>query len=476
MLRFYNTMTREKEGFTPLEDGRVRMYSCGLTVYDYAHIGNLRAYVFVDLLRRWLEYRGFDVKHVMNLTDVDDKTIRGMRKEGISLKEYTQKYITAFLDDLQELNILKAKILPKATEHVDEMVKLIETLMEKGYAYKSEDGSIYYAISRFKHYGKLSKMKVKELKAGARVKVDEYSKGEAYDFALWRAWDEEDGDVFWEPHLGKGRPGWHIECSAMSMKYLGETLDIHTGGVDNIFPHHENEIAQSEAATGKTFSKYWLHNEHLLIKGERMGKSLKNFYTLRDLRERGYRPLTVRYLLLATHYRKQLHFNFEGLEAAKHTLQRLFDFIERLDQINREEPIPVRRTGFNDLLEEVEKDFEEAMDDDLDVNKALASVFKMVRDVNILMDKRELNQTEAAKVKEFLKRFDKVLGVLGGALKKVEERLPEEILKLIESREEARKALDWKTADSIRKKLRGMGIILEDTPDGVKYKRTQLGS
>jgi cysteinyl-tRNA synthetase len=469
-------MTREKEVFTPIDEEKVRMYSCGLTVYDYAHIGNLRAYVFVDLLRRWLEYRGYDVKHVMTLTDVDDKTIRGMKREGMSLKEYTQKYIKAFHDDLLELNILKAKILPKATEHVYEMVKLIETLMEKDYAYKSEDGSIYYNISRFKHYGKLSKMKIKELKAGARVKVDEYSKGEARDFALWRAWDEEDGDIFWETTLGKGRPGWHIECSAMSMKYLGETLDIHTGGVDNIFPHHENEIAQSEAATGKMFVRYWLHNEHLLIKGERMGKSLKNFYTLRDLIERGYEPLAVRYLLLATHYRKQLHFNFEGLEAAKNTLQRLFDFIERLDQVNYRVPVRVRGAGLKDLLGAVEKDFEVAMDDDLDVNKALATVFKMIREVNTLMDNRELSQIDAAQVKELLKRFDKVLGVLGGAMKKVEERLPKETLKLIERREEARKAQDWKTADSIRKKLQKMGIILEDTPEGVKYKRGQLRS
>ncbi|MCK4498175.1 cysteine--tRNA ligase, partial [Candidatus Bathyarchaeota archaeon] len=271
MLQFYNTLTRRKEIFKPIEDNVVRLYSCGLTVYDYAHIGNLRAYVFVDLLRRWLEYRGFSVKHVMNLTDVDDKTIHGMKEEGVPLRQYTEKYIKAFFEDLESLNVERAKIVPKATEHIEEMVKLIETLIQKGYAYHGNDGSIYYDISKFENYGKLSKMKIKELKAGARVKVDEYGKNEARDFALWRAWDPDDGDVFWETSLGKGRPGWHIECSAMSMKYLGTTIDIHTGGVDNIFPHHENEIAQSEAATGERFVKHWLHNEHLIIKGERMG-------------------------------------------------------------------------------------------------------------------------------------------------------------------------------------------------------------
>ena len=262
------------------------MYSCGLTVYDYAHLGNLRAYVFVDLLKRWLEYRGFCVNHVMNFTDVDDKTIRGMQREGMTLEQYTQKYINAFLNDLQILNITKAQIMPKATAHIQEMVELIKILMEKGFGYEGSDGSIYYDISKFENYGKLSKMKVEELKAGARVKVDEYGKDQASDFALWKAWSPVDGKVFWETQLGKGRPGWSIECSAMSMKYLGETLDIHTGGVDNIFPHHENEIAQSEVITGKKFVNYWLHNEHLLIKGQRMGKSLKNFHTLTNKREK----------------------------------------------------------------------------------------------------------------------------------------------------------------------------------------------
>jgi len=467
MLRFYNTMTRKKEVFEPIEEGKVRLYSCGLTVYDYAHIGNLRAYVFVDLLRRWLEYQGFNVKHVMNITDVDDKTIRGMQKESISLKQYTQRYIDAFFEDLQVLNIKKAKIVPKATEHIDEMVRLVETLMEKGYGYRGEDGSIYYAISRFKNYGKLSKMKLKKLKAGARVKVDEYGKEQASDFTLWKAWDPDDDNVFWETKLGKGRPGWHIECSAMSMKYLGETLDIHTGGVDNIFPHHENEIAQSEAATGKKFVNYWLHNEHLLIKGERMGKSLRNFYTLRDLLRMGHNPLAVRYFLLSTHYRKQFSFTLESLEAAKNTLQRLYDFMERLEEVERREG----GKEIKELTEKARKDFENVMDYDLDISKALATVFNLVKEVNILIDQGRIDRAGAEQARNLMIDFDKVLGIFGDFWKRKEEKLPKEVEELIRKREEARKAKDWKTADTIRDKLRMMGIILVDTPEGVKWKK-----
>jgi len=470
MLQFYNTLTRKKEAFKPIEEGKVRLYSCGLTVYDYAHIGNLRAYVFVDLLRRWLEYRGFDVKHVMNITDVDDKTIRGKQKEGISLKQYTQKYIDAFFEDLEKLNIKKAKIIPKATEHIKDMVRLVEVLVEKGYGYRGEDGSIYYDISKFKDYGKLSKMNIKKLKAGARVKVDEYGKEQASDFALWKAWDPDDEDVFWETGLGKGRPGWHIECSAMSMKYLGETLDIHTGGVDLIFPHHENEIAQSEAATGKKFVDYWLHNEHLLVEGERMGKSLGNFYTLRDLVRMGHAPLVVRYLLMSTHYRTQLNFTFKGLEAAKKALQRLYDFMDRLDKTkNSEEGEDVR-----ELVEKARKDFENAMDDDLDVSKALATVFSLVREVNTLIDQKKLGRKGAKQVKDLMIDFDKVLAFLGGFWKRKEEKLSREVEELIKKREEARRAKDWKTADAIRNKLREMGIILEDTPEGVKWKKALI--
>jgi len=390
-----------------------------------------------------------------------------MQKEGISLKRYTQKYIDAFLEDLQILNIKKANILPKATDHINEMVRLIEILVNKGYGYRSEDGSIYYAISKFKNYGKLSKMKIKELKAGARVNVDEYSKEQASDFALWRAWDQADGDVFWETKLGKGRPGWHIECTAMSMKYLDETLDIHTGGVDNMFPHHENEIAQSEAVTGKKFVNYWMHNEHLLIKGEKMAKSLKNFHTLRDLLRLGYDPMAIRYLLMSTHYRRQLTFTFEGLDAAKNTLQRLNDFMGRLVRVKSDQG----GDEIRELIEKARKDFEDAMDDDLDVSKALTSVFNLIREVNVLIDQRRMDRVSAKQVEDLVLSFDTVLGILGAFWNRKEQKLSKEVEKLIMEREKARSAKDWETADAIRDKLRRMEIILEDTPDGVKWKK-----
>ena len=471
MLQFYNTLTRRKEIFKPIEDNVVRLYSCGLTVYDYAHIGNLRAYVFVDLLRRWLEYRGFSVKHVMNLTDVDDKTIHGMKEEGVPLRQYTEKYIKAFFEDLESLNVERAKIVPKATEHIEEMVKLIETLIQKGYAYHGNDGSIYYDISKFENYGKLSKMKIKELKAGARVKVDEYGKNEARDFALWRAWDPDDGDVFWETSLGKGRPGWHIECSAMSMKYLGTTIDIHTGGVDNIFPHHENEIAQSEAATGERFVKHWLHNEHLIIKGERMGKSLKNFHTLGELIQKNHDPMAVRFLLLSTHYRKQFNFAFEGLEAAENGLQRLRDFMQRLGAMPEEANAQGKKSEWiSQRIKETRDEFEEAMDDDLDISRALAVVFNLVRDINRLIDAESVALTDAELVKDLLKDFDRALGILNNR-EIAPEKPSAEVEELIMKREEARRMKDWKTADTIRARLRKIGIVLEDTPQGPKCKR-----
>jgi cysteinyl-tRNA synthetase len=468
MLRLFNTMTRRKEVFKPIENGRVRMYSCGLTVYDFAHIGNLRAYVFVDLLRRWLEFNGLEVKHVMNVTDVDDKTILGMKREGSSLKEYTQKYIDAFFEDLDTLKIERPHITPKATEHIVEMVKLIEVLEEKGFAYRSDDGSVYYDISKFKNYGKLSKVKVKKLRAGARVKVDEYGKERASDFALWKAWDPEDGAVFWQTSLGKGRPGWHIECSAMSMKYLGETLDIHTGGVDNIFPHHENEIAQSEAITGKKFVRYWLHNEHLIIKGERMGKSLKNFYTMRDLVQMGYDPAVVRYLLLSTHYRKQLQFTLEGLDAAESALQRLRDFMERLGEVTAANGENVER-----LIAETRTNFLKALDDDLDVNTGLATVFNLVREANTLIDEGKLDRAEALRIAGLMTEFDSVLRILGQITGKREGELCGDQRELIVRREKARKNKDWKTADAIRRQLKEKGVLLIDTPEGVKWKKTQ---
>jgi cysteinyl-tRNA synthetase len=463
-IRFFNSLTRQKEKFIPIEEGKVKMYTCGLTVYDFGHVGNFRAFIFEDLLRRWLEYQGFKVTQVMNLTDVDDKAINGARKNGVPLKEYTERYAKAFFEDVETLNIEKAEYYPKATEHIPEMVALITKLMEKGYAYKGEDGSIYYDISKFKDYGKLANIKVENLKLGARVKVDEYGKDEAQDFALWKTWNEEDGDVFWKTPFGKGRPGWHIECSAMSMKYLGETLDIHCGGVDNMFPHHENEIAQSEAATGKKFVNYWLHNEHLLIEGRRMAKSLGNYYTVRDLTAKGYDPKAIRYLLLATHYRQQVNFTLEGLEAAKNTVDRLTNFVLRLPDADGKGSGEQLRSH----IERVRNGFQGAMDDDLNTSVALAALFDFIREVNNLIDVNKLSKEEAQEVHELILKFDKVLGVIGEV--KREEKLPKEAEQLIMKREEARKAKDWKTADDIRQQLKAMGILIEDTPQGVKWR------
>jgi len=464
-IHFFNTLSRKKEKFIPIEKGKVKMYTCGPTVYDYAHIGNFRSFLFEDILRRWLEYRGFQVTQVMNLTDVDDRTIAASKKEGIPLKEHTGKYVKAFFEDLDTLHVQRASIYPRATEHIPEMVALIKKLMEKGYGYVGEDGSIYYKIAKFKNYGQLSKFKVAELKVGARVKVDEYDKEQAQDFALWKAWDEGDGDVFWETEIGKGRPGWHIECSAMSMKYLGETLDIHTGGVDNMFPHHENEIAQSEAATGKKFVNYWMHCEHLMVEGKRMGKRFGNYYTVQDLTKKlKHDPRAVRYLLISTHYRQQFNFTFAGLEAAKNVVDRLVNFMYRLLDADGKDCGEETQL----LMMQVNKSFGEAMDDDLNIGIALAALFDFVRDINNLIDVGKLSRRKANEVYAMMLGFDKVLGVIGDVRK--EEKLPKEAEELIRRREEARKAKDWKTADQIRLQLQAMGITIQDTPQGIKWR------
>jgi len=463
-IKFFNTLTRKKEVFKPLEDEKVKMYTCGPTVYDYAHIGNFRAFLFEDLLKRWLVYRGFKVTHVMNLTDIDDKTIKGSQKQQIPLRQFTDFYVKAFFEDIKILNIEPADVYPRATDLIPEMVALINTLMDKGYAYRGEDGSIYFAICKFSDYGKLSKIKTSELKAGARVSQDEYAKEEAQDFALWKAWTTEDGDVFWETELGKGRPGWHIECSAMSMKYLGETFDIHCGGVDNMFPHHENEIAQSEAATGKKFVDYWLHNEHLLVEGKKMAKRLGNFYTLRDLLAKGYDPISIRYLLMSTHYRQQFNFTFEGLESSKGAVDRLRNFVRRLHDVD----------GIKDsngkvavLIDTLEACFGGSLDDDLDIGIALASLFDFVREINNLLDANMISKAEASQVGGLMMLIDEVLGVIGKV--EVEEALPAEIDGLVQKREQARKAKNWKEADEIRAQLKAMGIVLEDTAQGVRW-------
>jgi cysteinyl-tRNA synthetase len=465
-IKLYNTLTRKKEAFKPLKEGHVGIYNCGPTVYSYAHIGNFRSYVFADLLRRYLEWKGLRVKQVMNLTDVDDKTIRNSRKEGLPLKEFTEKYSKAFFEDLKTLNIKSASLYPKATEHIKEMVSLVKRLESKGYAYKGQDG-IYYSIRNFKDYGKLSGTSLEGLKAGARVKQDEYDKAKASDFALWKFWDNEDGDVFWETELGKGRPGWHIECSAMSMKYLGETFDIHTGGVDLIFPHHENEIAQSEAATGKRFVNYWMHNEHLLVEGQKMAKSLGNFFTLRDLLGKGYSPKGIRYLLLSGHYRAKLNFTADAMKSAEETVKGLENFVAEMQAANGPESHPCIKK----LAHETRNGFEKAMDDDLNTPLGLKAIFDMAKEVNRLSP---LSGDDAKHVLELVFELDNVLGLglsEAGKVWHTPEEAEPEIKKLIREREHFRREKKWKEADHIRDSLRKMGIIVEDGPQGPRWKR-----
>lgn len=463
MVKFYNTLTRIKEEFTPYHKGKVRMYNCGPTIYFFAHIGNFRAYAFADLIRRHLEYRQFQVHQVMNLTDVDDKTIKGSISQEVPLKDFTSKFEKAFFEDLNSLNILKASEYPRATEHVKEMVEIIEILLKKGYAYKAEDG-IYFSISKLKDYGKLAHLDLKNLKSSGRVKNDAYEKEQVSDFALWKNWDENDGDVYWNTSLGRGRPGWHIECSAMSRKHLGECIDIHTGGVDNIFPHHENEIAQSEAAFGKEFVKYWMHCEHLLVDGKKMSKSLGNFFTLRDILSKGFDAMAVRFLLLSTHYRSQLNFTLQSLKDEENTLSKLNEFVSRLGEVDGK-----GNKDFRELLERTRAKFVERMDDDLDVANSLSVVFEFVKKVNKMIEEESISKKQASEAAGFmLHDFNAVFAVLserrkGGVGEKAEEMIAE--------REAARKRKDFRKADSIRKELKEIGVVLEDTPRGVRWRK-----
>jgi len=467
----FNTLTRKKEPFKPLKAGEVRIYSCGPTVYNFAHIGNFRAYVAADIIRRYLKYRGFRLKHIMNLTDVDDKTIRDSRKEGIPLADFTARYAKAFFDDIDALNIERVEAYPKATEHIGEMVALVAALLEKGFAYKGKD-AIYYSISKFQGYGRLAHLEKAQLKAGARVRQDEYDKEHAHDFALWKFWDEQDGDVFWETEIGKGRPGWHIECSAMSMKYLGPTFDIHTGGVDLIFPHHQNEIAQSEAATGKPFAMHWMHNEHLIVDGQKMSKSLGNFYTLRDLLAKGKdgaarpgqaihpvdEPMAIRYLLLATHYRQKLNLTGEALKSAKQAVERLREFVASARE-GRD------GNGSDEIAKRAKAGFEAAMDDDLNMPEALSAIFDFMREAN--------KAGAGRKAMEQMLEFDRVLGLrLGEAEEwKSAGQAGPETGKLILEREKLRKEKRWKEADAIRGALAKKGVIVQDTGKGPRWKK-----
>jgi cysteinyl-tRNA synthetase len=494
-LRFYNTLAGKVEEFQPLEDNKVRIYTCGLTVYGYAHIGNYRTFVFQDILRRFLKYQGYEVVQVMNLTDVDDKTIRNANAAGLSLRDYTNRFIEAFDIDRHLLNLEKPEIVVRATDHIDDMVKLIQTLEQKGYAYKSE-GSYYFRVEKFSDYGKLSRIDLSGIRAGVRVDADEYDKANVRDFVLWKAAKE--GEPFWDTPLGPGRPGWHIECSVMSMKYLGETFDIHSGGVDLVFPHHENEIAQSEAATGKPFVRFWLHGEHLVVNGEKMSKSLGNVYSLRDLIARGYRPTAIRYLLASVPYRSILNFTFDGLHQARQSVERLRNFHYRLTK----EEFPA---GRNAELEEVaavaRRKFEDALADNLNTAEALAAIFEMVREGNTAMDHGKFLDGDRDAFLDTLARWDQIFAVLedndqaklrqfglmkggleleleeapvpNGQSKKmlVETLSDEEIERRIAEREEARRHRDFMRGDQIRDELLKGGVLLEDTKAGTRWKR-----
>jgi len=474
-IQFHNTLSNRLEPLVPVHKGEVRIYTCGPTVYDFAHIGNFRTFVFQDILRRFLASRGLRVLQVMNLTDVDDRIIQKAAESGTTIREYTEKYIEAFLQDMSALSLQAPEEIVRATDHIEDMVDLIERLQKKGLTYPSE-GSIYYRIAKFPEYGKLSKIDVSGMKAGARVDNDRYEKDDARDFALWKA--PKPGEHFWETRIGPGRPGWHIECSAMAMKYLGETLDIHTGGVDLAFPHHENEIAQSEAATGHPFAKMWLHAEHLIIDGEKMSKSLGNFFTLRDLFAKGNKPSTIRYLLMSVPYRRQLNFTGDSLKQAESSVERLRNFVSRL----KTEKFGA---GSNPKIEKLaassETDFDAGLSDDLNTAFALAAVFDLVRDVNTAMDRGEFLQQDAPRIVAAMEKFDAILSLLtdndaeklasvGFAPKQA--RMPaEQIEALIEQRNAAKKRRDFQQSDEIRQQLADSGILVEDSKDGsVRWK------
>lgn len=467
-IKFFNTESRQKESFKPLNDKEVSIYTCGPTVYDFAHIGNFRTYVFEDLLRRALKYFGYNVFQVMNLTDVDDKTIKGAIKNGISLDEYTQPFKDAFFDDLNALYIERAEKYPAATEYIDEMITLIHQMLESKHAYVGADQSVYFSIKHFPSYGRLSHLDRQDLLVGAsnRVASDEYEKESASDFVLWKAYDSNrDGSIYWDSPFGKGRPGWHLECSAMAMKILGKSIDIHVGGVDNIFPHHENEIAQSESCSGCRFVKLWMHSEHLLVDHKKMSKSLGNFYTLRNLLDKGFSGLQVRFLLLQTHYRTQLNFTFAGLEAAKHSIDRLHDFVLRVKEVQK---IGQRNPFFKELLATTKREFDESLADDLNISKALSALFELVRQVNSWIDQGLIIQEEAHELLDLLKQFDQVLSVIF-----IEEELPisQDLQMLLAQREEARRSKNWPLADKLRKEIADLGFVIEDTKGVARLKK-----
>ncbi|HYL92654.1 MAG TPA: cysteine--tRNA ligase, partial [Alphaproteobacteria bacterium] len=474
------------EAFAPATEKTVRMYACGLTVYDYGHIGNFRTFVAVDILRRFLLQSGFKLKHVMNITDVDDKIIRNAAREKKSVRDYTRKYEEAFLEDMKLLNLEPPEKMVRATDHIQEMALFIQRLAEKGYAYRTEDGSYYFRIAKFPEYGKLSKKDFSGMEVGARVDVDEYEKDNARDFALWKS--PKEGEDSWDTPIGKGRPGWHIECSVMSMKYLGDSFDLHAGGEDLAFPHHENEIAQSESLTGKIFSRFWMHVRFLLVEGKKMSKSEGNFYTLRDLVLLGHKPSSIRYLLCSVPYRKQLNFTMDGLKQAAHSVGRLRDFKARITTAHLARG---RNERIHELAQETVTAMRAGLEDDLNTAQALGSLFEMVREVNAIADRNELREDDRIPLLDVLQQFDEIFAVLqdddAAKIAPVQEwartqgkvdanvsastTSDTEVERLIAERTAAKKARDFARSDAIRAQLTAAGIIVEDTKDGIRWKR-----
>ncbi len=492
-LELFNTLSAKVEEFHPLEDNLVRMYACGPTVYDYGHIGNFRTFVVVDTLRRFLKQSGYQLKHVMNITDVDDKIIRNAARDGVTVQEYTKKYRQAFLEDADSLNIQHPEMIVSATDHIQEMARFVAVLVEKGFAYRTDDGSYYFRIAKFPEYGKLSKRDFAGMTDGARVDVDEYDKDNARDFALWKA--PKPGEAFWDTEIGPGRPGWHIECSTMSMKYLGETFDIHCGGEDLIFPHHENEIAQSESKTGKLFVRVWVHSRFLLVEGEKMAKSAGNFFTVRDLVLMGHKPSSIRFLLMSVPYRNQLNFTFDGLTQAANSVERLRNFKLRLETSQFPEGTS---TAMAEVAKKTSHEMTAALNDDLNTARALGAIFDMVRDVNAAADAGEVRTGDIAALLKVLEQFDEIFAVLKdddatkvratvewakaegladkisaqtADLAKAAALSDDDIEKLVAEHSQARKARDFARSDAIRAQLAENGIILENTKDGVRWKR-----
>ena len=464
-MKIYDTRLRKKITLLPQDGKCVRMYTCGPTVYNYVHIGNLRTFIFEDLLRRAIKLSGFDVFQVMNLTDVDDKTIKGALEANLSLDAFTKKYKDAFFEDIDTLFIERAEAYPAATDHIEGMIKLIQILIAKKIAYLATDGNVFFHIDAFPEYGSLSHLKRENLQIGAsnRVNQDEYDKESVCDFVLWKAYDQErDGNIAWESPWGMGRPGWHIECSAMAMHYLGESFDLHTGAVDNCFPHHENEIAQSEAATGKPFALHWMHSEHLIVEGRKMAKSLGNFYTLRDLKDRGYTGRSIRMLLISTHYRQKLNFTFDALDGAKNSLDRIDAFRIRLKEIKQQDGVSIKAR-----LMAAQERFKEFIQDDLNISGALSVLFDLIREVNAHCDALKLSKRESEDCIRLLNHFDTILGTLQNE----SYEIPEELIKALEEREKARALKDFKTADSMRAKIIDGGYIIEDSISGPRLKK-----